>query len=125
MIRYFKKSSPRTKVMLAEGAYLQFTLVDNNTGIFATQDEKVLAQMDVAIANQRGGITEISHDEFRDLNEKKKQHPLTRQWREEFSIRPVPTQLSGFPAREVAGVADIKPTTSPDAGVQRPTATKH
>lgn len=127
MIRYFKKSSPKTTVMLAEGSFLKFTIVDHATGIFATDNEKVQAQIDEAIKAHRGGITEIQHQEFVDLNEKKKREPLKRLWREEFGIHPMQTLMSTMqhgPGQAVVGVADTSRVPVVDK-VERPSATKH
>ena len=117
-MRYFKKSYPKQRVMLSTGIFLEFTFVDHETGILGHNDPNLLGQIDDAIANHRGGITEISSEEFQELLKKKGQTPLMRPWREEYS-------KEGIAGALAAGVLQAKvpmEIPGPHEGVAVPAA---
>lgn len=110
-IRFFKKPQPRVKLCLADGSQLQFENVDNTTGIFASDNANILSGIDRMMSEGRGGIDEITGEDFRLLTEKKKSgQGSSKPWREEISNMAlqkhsfqVPVALEGSGDR-VAGV---------------------
>lgn len=118
-VRFFKKEGTKTKVQLSNGFWLPFEKVDNSTAIVGTDDPNVLAGIDRAIQMGRGGLTEISAEEFAELRKKKETTPLKKAWREEFSpkgaaaamaaSRAVPLELGG----QVSSAAEVKPNQTP------------
>lgn len=84
-MRLFKKTQPKLKITLQNGARLEFENIDNVVGIFGTEDPGLLAQIDLMISQGRGGIDEIGYPEWQALKEKKKNGSASSApWREEM-----------------------------------------
>lgn len=72
-IRFFKKSSPDTAIVLSNNTTISFTTLDGLVGYFATDKDFVSSQFQQMIEEQRYGLSEISEGEFhRDYVELKK-----------------------------------------------------
>lgn len=127
-MRYFKKSFPKQQVLIDPDSklWLQFTTVDYSTGIYATNDERILKCIDRTMAEQRGGMTEITGDEYKGLSEKKNSTTPKPPWREEFSKGMTPTpvpQLAIAGGREDVVAAEVG-SIQPSFPTGRPTASK-
>lgn len=85
-IRYFKKLTPQTDVVLSNNARVVFTTLDGLTGYFATGNEFVQGELVRAIQEQRYGLTEISEDDFKAeyLEKKNQTQAHSSSWREEW-----------------------------------------
>lgn len=92
--RFFKKPSPNVTIRIAAGEHLKFDTWDRITAYYSTDDERILTEIDNAIANHMGAITEISEAEYdRDFLSKKNNlsgspKPLSP-WREELVPNPL------------------------------------
>lgn len=83
-IRFFKKLSPETIVVLGNNATVKFTTLDMLQGYFATDNIYLQSEFERFMAENRYGITEIPAEEFtRDYIEKKNQgvnlRPVSRE----------------------------------------------
>lgn len=71
-IRFFKKLSPETVVVFANGTSAKFTTLDQLEGFFATDNEYIHGEFERLMKENRYGITEIPAEEFhRDYVQKK------------------------------------------------------
>lgn len=89
-MRFFKKHmsshAAKDKVRLPNGTITEFDSLDGLQGWFAVDNPQVEAGLIQMIGEQRGGLTEVSAEEFHaGFVEKKKQgQTLRRVWREEM-----------------------------------------
>lgn len=67
MIKYFKKRIPKTPIFGTDGTPIKFDLVDANLGVLATDNPQIIADLEKAIAGERGGIIAITVEEYNDL----------------------------------------------------------
>jgi len=85
---FFKKSSPKTKVLLSNGAWLEFENVDHEWGIYPPEgkgiSEWMATELRSCISAGRGGLVEIGQAEYLSLIQKKKSASSTPRWREEL-----------------------------------------
>lgn len=111
---YFKKTSPKTKIYLSTGQFLAFENIDNEWGVYPPQGQGISPMLEgelrLAIANGRGGATEITAEEYASLLQKKKGKPLPKLWREEIG-RGAPRDTGGQPG------APARPVEVPAAAV--------
>jgi hypothetical protein len=89
--RYFKKYSPGTPAIITLSGIptpLTFDTLDHVLGWYGTENEAVQNELARLIREQRGGVSEISAEEYHEHYAQKKmtgeQSPLTP-WREELS----------------------------------------
>ncbi|HEU4343689.1 MAG TPA: hypothetical protein VFU31_19235 [Candidatus Binatia bacterium] len=84
--KYYRKLSPDTKPVLANGATVTFKTVDSVVGYFATDNEYVQAEFVRFAGLQRYGISEITAEEFKNdfLAKKNSLVPSRQPWREEI-----------------------------------------
>lgn len=73
-MRFFKKIDARQQILLSNGQWFSFVPA-GDFGLFSTEDPGLIAQFQIAIASQRGGLSEITEAEYQDLKKKPK---LTR-----------------------------------------------
>lgn len=135
-MRYFKKLSPKIKVLLSNGQWLAFENVDNNWGIYPPEgkgiSEMLGNEIRACIAAGRGGITEITPKEYQELVQKKNNGPLPKRWREEMAkpnMQDTATQSAPAvrPERRepVVGVDILRnPAPPPKKVPERPSASK-
>lgn len=122
MKRFFKKYSPKTNLILSNGSLAKFSPVDQNFGVMETEDQWLQGEFDKAIREQRGGVSEIKEEEYRDLLEKKNQRSSPH-WREEFGNRPTPVQARTLkPQEEPAPVVAVNQPVPTSVLTQNPPA---
>lgn len=84
--RFFKKFSPAVPFYLSNGSALHFDRVNHDVGILMVNADNhpgVIAEIEAAQRDGRGGIVEIPEAEFRALSQKKTMTSAPA-WREEF-----------------------------------------
>lgn len=75
MIKYYKKELVSNRLALPNGKRVEFTQIDGtDTGVLATEDEGLIAELDKAIAARRGGVVEIDLATYEGL----KKNPFAR-----------------------------------------------
>lgn len=113
--RYFRKRSPLINLFMSNGRHIKFAEMDKTWGYLTSDDrqirndEKILAEIDQGIADERGGVQEITASEYNELHTKKKamsssSPESTTHWREEITAG---TDIStlGFKAAPQKAVA--------------------
>lgn len=122
---HYQKAGPKQVLVLSNGSGLKFQAVNDDIGIFATEDPGLIKEIESCIAGHRGGVERISPEQFLELLSKKNESSKPR-WREEFKMQHVigipassPTKSSA--AVHVASKPEIKPAAPGDEF--RPTAT--
>ena len=110
--RFYKKSSPKTAVVLDNHDRIEFKTLDQVWGYCGTDAPYVHEQFEKFMSQGRYGISEISAEEFvRDYLDKKKAGIQPRRvWREEFGAGAVKAAVPGISpdgASRVAGVANL------------------
>lgn len=109
VFRYFRKFHPKTVIYLDNGSHVQFDTLDNLMGYYATQNEYIQKQFDECIRGQRGGIIEITAEEFEsEYAQKKRNSP---------DFRPPPLK------REELAAPSLSPdtiSTTPNRGAVQP-----
>jgi len=114
MIQYFKKYSPQQAIIFSDGSgFRGFQLVNNEIGILATEDPRIIREIEACIAGQRGGAEKITGEEFLELQSQKKSN-LQAPWREEWQPRKLPPTASGGSLNPRAAVA-AEPAPAPRA----------
>ena len=127
-MKCYKKFSPEIPIWLSNGAKVVFSTIDHRVGYFATQNPFIHGEFEQMMSEGRGGITEITQEEFnRDFVEKKKAlggQQLNRPWREQLNPRggmSSDTDTRIVPQRDAAVVVASPPPpndpTSPAAQV--------
>jgi hypothetical protein len=111
-LRFYKKSSPKTHVVLDNRDRIEFKTLDQVWGYCGTDAAYVHEQFEKCMKEHRYGISEISAEEFtRDYLDKKKAGMQPRKlWREEFGAGAVKAAVPGISpegARSVAGAANL------------------
>jgi hypothetical protein len=81
--KYFKKYDPNNPFATQSGTRLQFKVLSDQWGILASRDNYVIKQLRLAQSEQRGGVMEITAEEYRDL-EKKKPMDFLQLWGREM-----------------------------------------
>lgn len=96
-MKYYAKSVPRTPIFLSTGKKLEFDRVNAAIGIFATENQFLLGQLETCIKFQRGGVREIDQAEYESLLAKKeKPASFGRRspWREEVGAGKMPDTVT-------------------------------
>lgn len=68
---YYKKRSPNNPVGLSTGRGVRFEDFGNDTGYFKTEDSLIITEFKACMAAGRGGIQEVTQDEYDDAVKKK------------------------------------------------------
>lgn len=121
--RFFKKHEPTNSPVLSNGAKVQFTSLDTIVGYFGTDNAYIQSEFDRMTAERRGGLTEISQDEFhRDYVQKKSSSKVVQPpWREELGKSQVNRSLlHQLGPDRVAAAADVNEAK---VSVAQPSAT--
>jgi|SRR6185436_11446279 len=139
MVAYFKAAAPRQKRWLSNGSHVQFSPVTTELGVFSTDNEFVIKELNLMIAESRGGVFAIDEREYETL---KKNRISGRPWREELGKRglevnqrpvqhqPNPQAMAAATAAEAAPAAAANPEPERPRGASpvpegfRPTARK-
>ena len=98
-MRYYKKELCHKPFLLANGKFLTFTSVFDQTGLIATDDEALIAQLSQAVGS--AGLSEITEAKFEEYKKK-----LPSPMRETPSAKP---RLFAPPADPFAGKEPLKP----------------
>ncbi len=86
-MRYFSKFVFKQKVLLSDGSSFDgFERVGQDDGAMATNDGQIIREMEINIRAKRGGVVEITGEQYLELQSKKKED-LNPQWREEWKPR--------------------------------------
>lgn len=80
----YKKAVPKVPLLLSNGISVRFENIDHEVGIFGTEDEGLIREIEGCIARHTGGVEKITAEEYEALKTKKK-IALKPRWREEFS----------------------------------------
>lgn len=109
MVRYYKKYDTRIRINTGAGFQIPFTeIFDDHQnlyewGVFATQDQYMIGELQKLMERQVGGVTEISGDEYEALKKKERQK-LFPFWRETLYPKALFRQLQNA-AEDVAAAA--------------------
>ena len=113
MIQYFKKYSPQQAIIFSDGSgFRGFQLVNNEVGILATGDPRIIREIEACIAGHRGGAEKITSEEFLSLQSQKKSN-LQPPWREEWQPRKLPPTASGGSLSQPSAAATEAPAPRP------------
>ncbi len=115
-IRYYKKLTPATAVVLANGTRCKFDTFDHVWGYFATDKDYAQSEFARLMEEQRFAISEISAEEFTTeyIVKKKAGMQPPKLSREEFGSGTVRQAVKGFDNGAAASLA------SAAAGVDKP-----
>lgn len=119
-MRYFKKLDPRVKVMLSTGDQVQFEAVTWDVGVYPPEGRGISDwmgnELGTAIVQGRGGMEEITRDEYVALLDKKKTNPsgLDRPQREEWKMQ---HRIEGAITTSVVRTPTDQPSTPPPVAV--------
>lgn len=125
--RFFKKFNARQGLYLSNGKQLKFTQVDNDHGVIGLTEPSIIAEIEACIRAGRGGVTEITGEEYQEAKKKALETPsvLAPRKREELlkgANRPIPTrQASPAP---VAAAATVPEVAVGDVNAIRPKASR-
>lgn len=113
MAYYFKKSVPKTPVWIEGGNSVVFETLDGKTGYKEVQMHYLADQLRIAQAKGRGGVVEITAEEYeRDFAKKKPgSKPLSEPWREERGGAKSLDTIS--PTRPAVAVTEPAPAPAP------------
>jgi len=128
-MNFFTKENPRVKVYLQDGSYAPFDQVSDNQAILQTENPFLIQQLRLCIQGQRGGVAEITRDEFIALEEVKKNFVPRRLWREELSLQAgkvasATDRIQKGTPNPIALQHTAVPVVDPAAADARPTARK-
>lgn len=70
---YFSKSVPKTPIYVPSGDPLNFATLDGKTGYYQTDDETAITYLRKMQKEGRGGLTEISKEDYEENYGKKKE----------------------------------------------------
>lgn len=123
-MRYFKKASPRTKVVLPGMGGIEFESFDNFTGYFKTGNEAIIEHFLDCMRKNRYGISEVSAEEYEEWAKKKaSSSPLKPLWREEMGQSGVTGRAANAAETVVAKAAGAEvPTVNRQAYAAAPQA---
>lgn len=86
MLKYFKKYDPRIILRTGRGGSVPFVDIGGQWGLLATSDGYLIGELEKCQREQRGGVMEITREEFEELKKKENQNPFPV-WRETISPR--------------------------------------
>jgi len=116
---YFKKYQPSQAIIFSDGsAFKGFTTINHEIGILATEDPRIIHELETCMRGQRGGVEKITAQQHLELQSQKKSN-LKPLWREEWQPRKLqPIAQDGLPARVVVADTERLPTqlAAPPAG---------
>ena len=96
--RFYRFVKPSAKRSWSDGSPIKVTDIGNEIGLYATDNPKKIEELDLMIAEQRGGAYAISYEEFEKL---KKNRTSPSIWREEISRRGLEVNRQPARAQEV------------------------
>jgi len=93
---FYKCGAPRQLRLLSNGSNVKFTAVSLEVGIFSTDNDFVIQELDLMINEGRGGVSRVSEPQYQEL---KKNQSSPTPWREEIGKRGL--EINKRPVREV------------------------
>lgn len=116
-MRYFSKAIPTRHLMTPRGQPVPFDKIDDRQPAFiATEDGYIIAELLNAIANRRGGISEVTELAYTEFVKKKQAQ----------QSQPPPTQrglhglLQSRPQRQVQNAPAAAVANSPAPAIEKP-----
>lgn len=118
-MKYFRKVDPRIKVVISTGEGVKFEAVSWDVGVYPPEgigiSEFLKNELLTAMAQGRGGMTEITFEEYTALLDKKKTEPdgLLRPSREEFKLNLSLEKMAEAARTAEAARSQSTPTIAP------------
>lgn len=108
-MKYYKKELVSNRLTLPNGKAVGFSKIEGtDTGVLATEDEGLIAELDKAVAGHRGGVIEIDLSTYEEL---KKNQPAR------------PSQIKSLNAQSVRQLLNQRPNGSKEpVAVNQPSA---
>jgi len=103
MTRYFRKELPETPLYLPTGAPIRFDEVSDGYGYYATSNGYEAAQLIKCASEHRGGVEEITEQQYSEYLKKKSETPLFRPPKQRPFIGPQSLGSPFDPSRSAAG----------------------
>lgn len=101
-VTFFKKLDARQKVHLPDGRWLSFFDTGNGWGVLATGNVYEVQQLRECISRARGGIEEITHEQYEEVKKKREPILFGAHFREQIEIRRLSRIL-----RQIASGKDV------------------
>ena len=124
MAKYYVKECPQTPIHFSIGRKVPFEDVDGDYGVYATDNGWEIGEIQNAILNRSGGITEITEAQYSELLKKKAlAPPPSRSPRQRQSLGSPPRQsVQASLAGPAAGadVLGVNRSGNPVTGVVQP-----
>lgn len=108
MATYFKSNNPSVPFYLSNGGKVQFDDVVGGEAILAVHNPDIVKEFAEAIANQRGGISEITSAQYQDLKKKQGEIKSQQSLREEIRLQDMLKASLLHKQEEAAVVVDSK-----------------
>jgi hypothetical protein len=105
---FYKKASPKVGVYLSNGGSIRFDQITPAVGVYKTDEVSVQREFAQAMNEGRGGISELSEQEYQDLL-KKKRTGLQPPWQNDLRRKAASALSKGVPV-PAAPVAAGKPS---------------
>jgi hypothetical protein len=121
---YFKKYDPRIQLRTGMGSTVPFEDIGGQWGLLETKDNYLIAELRKCQREQRGGVMEITAQEFDDLKKKENQTSFPN-WREQVGHLHLKRVLNGVQKSAAAAARPLPftPTGFSEAkAVARPQA---
>lgn len=115
-MKYYKKELLSNRLALPNGKGVQFEPVGTDTGVIATEDPGLSAELDKAAAAGRGGVVEITEQIYQELKKNPPVVPSRMRSLNAQSIR----QLLSSQNRASASAADAAVKHQPSAPMEVP-----
>ena len=106
---HFKKELAQNPLFRSTGARINFELTGHDIGLLVTDDEELISEIRGMITQQRGGMLEISDEEYADL----KKNPLVQKSRKPLlgHLRTAPNPSPGTSQQKRENVVEGNPGT--------------
>lgn len=118
-MRYFSKALVSNTISAA-GKTIPFIEVSGGAGVIATEDNAIIEALELRIRERRGGIVEITNEQYDEELKKKNASPSLppRSTRQGISLADLSVQSSNAPA--VEAVSEAKPAKKIDPVSEQP-----
>lgn len=112
--RYFQKFSHRQALYLSNGKSVKFDPVDADYGVLVTDNPTIIAEFRAAMKAQRGGLSEITAEEYQAKKKIVSERPSLLVRKREEIVKGLP---KAFPTRPVNHVQPAGRSTIPEVAV--------
>lgn len=124
-IRYFKKFNPQQTLFLSTGQTVKFTPVDHDWGVIAVNNPLVISEVEAMMREQRGGISEITAEEYTEQKKTASERLSAPKWREEIGKnQPRPIPQPATPHAVPAASVTVPEVAVGDVSAVRPKASR-